>query len=98
MGGAFSFARGAAARGVPGACGPLSFAPGVPSPRSRWERLRGLPRNPIAAYFSYGILLRVLTVCALLAVIRQVSCAVLQVCQFPKSCQAFFKHYFAFYH
>ena len=49
--------------------GAFSFALGVPSPRSRRERLRGLRRNPIAAYFSYGILLRVLTVRALLAAI-----------------------------
>ena len=69
MGGAFSFARGAAGPGLPGACGPLSFALGVPSARSRRERLRGLRRNPIAAYFSYGILLRVLAVRALLAAI-----------------------------
>lgn len=61
MGGAFSFAQGAAA--------PFSFALGVPPPRSRRERLLGFPRNPIAAYFSYGILLRVLTVRALLAAI-----------------------------
>ena len=54
---------------MPGACGPLSFALGVPSPRSCWERLLGFPRNPIAAYFFYGILLRVLTVRALLAAI-----------------------------
>ena len=70
MGGAFSVARGAAGPGEPpGACGPLSFAPGAPSARSRRERLLGFPRNPIAAYFSYGILLRVLTVRALLAAI-----------------------------
>ena len=62
MGGAFSFAQGAS--------GPLSrFAPGTPSPCSRRERLRGLRRNSIAAYFSYGILLRVLTVRALLVAI-----------------------------
>ena len=49
--------------------GAFSFALGVPSQCSRRERLRGLQRNPIAAYFSYGILLRVLTVRALLAAI-----------------------------
>ena len=69
MGGAFSFARGPQARGGPGPEAPLSFALGVPSPRSCRERLRGLRRNPIAAYFSYGILLRVLAVRALLAAI-----------------------------
>ena len=71
MGGAFSFAQGAAARGreLPGAAAPFSFALGVPSPCSRRERLRGLRPNSIAAYFSYGILLRVLTVRALLAAI-----------------------------
>ena len=48
---------------------PLSFAQGVPSLCSCWERLLGLRPNSIAAYFSYGILLRVLTVRALLAAI-----------------------------
>ena len=61
MGGAFSFALGGR--------GPFSLALGAPSARSRRERLRGLRRNSIAAYFSYGILLRVLTVRALLAAI-----------------------------
>ena len=71
MGGAFSFARGAAGRGrgLPGGRGPLSFALGVPSPCSCWERLLGLRPNSIVAYFFYGILLRVLTVRALLAAI-----------------------------
>ena len=70
MGGAFSVARGLRAPGgVPGACGPLSFALGVSSPRLCWERPLGLRRNSIVAYFFYGILLWVLTVRALLAAI-----------------------------
>ena len=70
MGGAFSFAQGGPqARGGPGPAAPLSFALGVPSPCSCRERLRGLRPNSAVAYFFYGILLRVLTVRALLAAI-----------------------------
>ena len=49
--------------------GAFSFALGVPSPRLCWERPLGLRRNSIVAYFFYGILLRVLTIRALLAAI-----------------------------
>ena len=72
MGGAFSFAQGgpqARGRELPGAAPPFPLRSGIPSPRSRRERLRGLRRNSIAAYFSYGILLRVLAVRVLLAAI-----------------------------
>ena len=83
MGGAFSFAQGAAARGDPAAA-PFLLALG--RMRASWAGL-ALFAGVIAVSQS-----RFMRLYGEPAALR------LQVCQFPKSRQVFFKHYFVFYH
>ena len=83
MGGAFSFAQGAAARGDPAAA-PLLLAPGRMS--ASWAGL-ALFAGVIAD--NQSRFMRLYDESAALRV---------QVCQFPKGRQVFFKHYFVFYH
>ena len=84
MGGAFSVAQGAAARGCPAAAPPFPFALGRMS--ASWAGL-ALFAGVIAD--NQSRFMRLYDESAALRV---------QVCQFPKGRQVFFKHYFVFYH
>ena len=83
MGGAFSFAQGAAARGDPAAA-PFLLAPG--RMRASWAGL-ALFAGVIADNQSHFMRLY-----------GESAALRLQVCQFPKQSPVFLKHYFVFYH